>query len=362
MREHELLLRKGAVYLFVLFVMTRVATNAWSLLSDLFVIVVSAMFLSFAIEPGVAWFEKRRVRRGLATGFMLFSSTLCLGGLLVAAGAVLASQAGQLADALPAIVTELIEQINRVAGSNISASSVLADGGLVQRVVNTAQDGLISVGAGALGVFGQLLTTLFLTFYFSADAERIISGVCSLVRPHRQARVREVINTARSKTGSYLATRAVLSGLSATFHTIVFVAIGVPYAVPLGLWVGVVSQVIPVIGTYLAVGLPVVVTLGSGDGLRTALIIVAAATLYQQIENNVLSPRVTRATMSLHPVVGLLSVIVGGRIAGVPGALFAIPVAASISSIVGSYIVRHEVALDGGEVSEAPASGESPGE
>lgn len=343
MREHELLLRKGALYLFALFVMTRVATNAWSMLSDLFILVVSALFLSFAIEPGVSWLEKRRVRRGLATGFMLFSSTLCLGGLLVAAGAVLASQAGQLADALPAIVTDLISQINRVAGSHISADAVLADGGLVQRAVNAAQHSLLSVGAGALGALGQLLTTLFLTFYFSADAERIINGVCSLVRPHRQAEVREVIDTARSKTGSYLATRAVLSGLSAFFHIIVFVAVGVPYAVPLGLWVGVVSQVIPVIGTYLAIGLPVIVTLGSGDGVRTALIVIGLATLYQQIENNALSPRVTRATMSLHPVVGLLSVIVGGRIAGVPGALFAIPVAASISSVVGAYIVRHEV-------------------
>ena len=361
MREHELLLRKGAVYLFALFVLTRVATNAWMLLSDLFIIAISALFLSFAIEPGVAWFEKRRVRRGLATGFMLFSSTLCLGGLLVTAGAVLASQAGELADALPAIVTDLISQINRVAGSNISASSVLSEGGLVQRAVKAAQHGLISVGAGVLGVLGQLLTTLFLTFYFSVDAERIINGVCSLVRPHRQAAVREVINTARSKTGSYLATRAVLSGLSATFHTIVFVAIGVPYAVPLGLWVGVVSQVIPVIGTYLAIGLPVIVTLGSGDGLQIALIVVAAATVYQQLENNVLSPRVTRATMSLHPVVGLLSVIVGGRVAGVPGALFAIPVAASISSVIGAYIVRHEVVEENAEIGDPAAADETAG-
>ena len=65
--------------------------------------------------------------------------------------------------------------------------------------------------------------------------------------------------------------------------------------------------------------------------------------------------------MSLHPVVGLLSVIVGSRVAGVPGALFAIPVAASISSVIGAYIVRHEVVVEDAEISDSTAEDEAAG-
>jgi predicted PurR-regulated permease PerM len=88
------------------------------------------------------------------------------------------------------------------------------------------------------------------------------------------------------------------------------------------------------------------VALGSQGGVRSAALVLVAVTVYQQIENNVLSPRVTRATMKLHPVIGLMSVVVGSRLAGVAGALFAIPLAASIASILGDYVKRHQVVIE----------------
>jgi predicted PurR-regulated permease PerM len=176
--------------------------------------------------------------------------------------------------------------------------------------------------------------------------------------------VRETIDTAREKTGSYLASRAVLAGASTAFHVVALMLIGVPYAVPLGIWVGVVSQVIPVIGTYLACALPLMVALGSPGAVRSALIVLVVVTLYQQIENNILSPRVTRATMKLHPVVGLMSVVIGGRLAGVAGALFAIPFAASLASVLGEYVKRHQVVLETsvGEIETEDASSSASGQ
>ncbi len=343
MDDKERLLRRGALYLVAVVIAAQVVNVWWHVVSDLVINAFAALFLSFAIDPAVSWFERRGARRGLGTMTVMFGVVLTLGGIIAAAGAVIVSQAGELADSLPSLVRDAVAQANRLAGVHIDADRILADGKIGQRTIEAVQEFALSAGSTALQNVGSVLTLLFLTFYFSADQRHIINGVCSLVRPERQAVVRESIDTAREKTGNYLAARAVLAGLSSVFHVVAFMIIGVPYAVPLGLWVGVVSQVIPVIGTYLACALPLMVALGSQGAVRSALFVLVAVTVYQQIENNILSPRVTRATMKLHPVVGLMSIVVGSRLAGVAGALFAIPFAASLASVLGEYVKRHHV-------------------
>jgi predicted PurR-regulated permease PerM len=110
-----------------------------------------------------------------------------------------------------------------------------------------------------------------------------------------------------------------------------------------------------VIGTYLAAALPVAVSLGEMGATR-ALVIVVAVTLYQQLENSVLSPRIVKSTVSLHPVAGLLAVIVGSRLAGVAGALFAIPLAATVAATLDAYVTRHNTAPEESEESEESAT------
>jgi predicted PurR-regulated permease PerM len=346
MDDKERLLRRGALYLVAVVIASQVVGAWWHAVSDLVVNAFAALFLSFAIDPAVSWFERRGARRGIGTIAVLFGVVLTFGGLIAAAGAVIVSQAGDLADSLPSLVRDAVAQANRLTGVNIDAERFLADGRSGQKIIETIQSVAVSAGSTVLQNVGSVLTLLFLTFYFSADQRHIVNGICSFVRPERQAMVRDTINTARDKTGSYLASRAVLAGASTAFHIGALTVIGVPYAVPLGLWVGVVSQVIPVIGTYLACTLPLMVALGSQGAVGSAVAVLAVVTVYQQIENNVLSPRVTRATMKLHPVVGLMSVVIGGRLAGVAGALFAIPFAASLASVLGEYVKRHQVVSD----------------
>jgi predicted PurR-regulated permease PerM len=68
-----------------------------------------------------------------------------------------------------------------------------------------------------------------------------------------------------------------------------------------------------------------------------------AVTVYQQLENNIFSPKITRSRLDIHPVVSLLSVVVGARLAGPAGALFAIPLAATLSALSDAYVKRHDV-------------------
>jgi predicted PurR-regulated permease PerM len=143
------------------------------------------------------------------------------------------------------------------------------------------------------------------------------------------------------KTGGYLYSRALLAGLSAILMTIFLSIIGVPYQVALGLFMGVTSQFIPTVGTYIGGVLPVLIAFldSPTKGLATLVYIV----VYQQVENYFFSPRITAKTMSLHPAVAFGTVIVGASLAGGIGALLALPAAAVMQAIGSTYIRRHEV-------------------
>src|SRR5690606_12949468 len=132
-----------------------------------------------------------------------------------------------------------------------------------------------------------------------ADGPRLRRAICSRLTPERQEQVLHTWELAATKTGGYLYSRALLALLSAIFHWVVFQSVGTAAPIALALWVGTVSQFLPVVGTYIAGVLPVVITFL--DSPFKALVVLIAIVVYQQIENYVLSPRITARTMELHP-------------------------------------------------------------
>jgi predicted PurR-regulated permease PerM len=143
------------------------------------------------------------------------------------------------------------------------------------------------------------------------------------------------------KTGAYLYSRLLLALISGVVTFAVLTALGVPFAVPLAAWVGLVSQFIPTVGTYIAMALPLLVSVVESP--IKALILLVFFVAYQQIENYFLSPRITGKTMELHPAVAFGAAIAGASIAGLIGAFIALPVAAIIQASVSSALDRHDV-------------------
>jgi predicted PurR-regulated permease PerM len=143
------------------------------------------------------------------------------------------------------------------------------------------------------------------------------------------------------KTGAYLYSRLLLAIFSGVATFIVLTILHVPFAVPLAVWMGLVSQFIPTIGTYIAMALPLLVAVVE-DPFK-ALVLLIFFTVYQQIENYLLSPRITARTMELHPALAFGCAIAGASISGIVGALLALPFAAIVQAIGSSYLHRHEV-------------------
>jgi predicted PurR-regulated permease PerM len=118
-------------------------------------------------------------------------------------------------------------------------------------------------------------------------------------------------------------------------------ALGIPFAAPLALWQGLVSQFIPVVGTYIAAAVPLLVALLEDPW--KALWFLIFVIIYQQIENYLLAPRITAKTMQLHPAGAFGAALAGGSISGLLGAFMALPAAAVIQSTISTYLKRHEV-------------------
>ncbi len=316
-----------------------------ALLRSLIWWLITALFLSFALEPAVSWLNQRGIRRGLATFLILFGIMSLAIALVVLMVPVLISELGALFDALPGIVDKVGTFTQKYLGIQLSAASIQtslqnASTDLTSFAKNVAGN-LLGVGGAIVGGIFQLLTIALFTFYLVADGPRFRRTVLSVLPPRYQERVLWTWEVAIDKTGGYLYSRLLLAIFNGLATFVALRVLGVEFALPLAVWEGLVSQFIPTVGTYIAMSLPLLVAV-VGDPVD-ALILLIFFTAYQQIENYILSPRITAHTMQIHPALAFGAAIAGALLGGVVGAFLAIPAAAIIQAVISTLIDRHEV-------------------
>jgi predicted PurR-regulated permease PerM len=337
--------RRIVVIILTAMVLLWVATWAFAAMSGFLFLLLLAWLLSIAMEPVVLWLSERGLRRGAATGLTLGGMLVVVAGLLELFGSVFVAQVSQLSTQLPTVLTSAIDWINRTFHTQFDQGSIESALGLTPERIGELAG---KYGGGLLGVFGSLLAFLFdvltilvFAYYFSADSPRLRQTIGSWL-PQRYQRVFITVWTISvAKTGGYVVSKVVLAAISSVAHAAFFWAIDVPFWLPLGIFAGIVGQFIPTIGTYIGVALPALFALV--DKPINAVWIVAFATVYQQVENYVLTPRISRRTMDIHPAVALGSVIAGAALFGPIGALIGIPVAAVALSVLDTFSKRHEL-------------------
>ena len=317
----------------------------WSKLSGLFVLVAIAAFLALAIEPGVNRLARRGWRRGRATALILFGVMAAFLVFVGAIGTLVGSQIADLLQDSESYIEDTVNTLNDTFGTNLDAQQLIDDfndpDGAIQEFIRDQQDRVVRLSVAALGGLLQLLSVLLFTFYLVSDGPKLRRAICSRLTPERQERVLGAWELAGTKTGGYLYSRALLALLSTIFHWIVFQSLGTAAPLALALWVGVVSQFLPVVGTYLAGVLPVL--LAFLDSPLKAMVVLVAIVVYQQIENYLFSPRITAHTMELHPALAFGAALAGAAVLGAVGAVLALPAAAMAQAIVSEWGDRHQV-------------------
>ena len=322
-----------------------VAVDVWHRISGLVLLLVISLFLALAIEPGVNRLGRHGWSRGRATATIMFGVILAIGVFIGAMGTLIGTQIADLLANSETYISDTVDTINDWFGTEIDAEQVIADfndpNGSVQQFIDSQQDDAIRLSGQVLNGLLAAFSVLLFSYYLVADGPRLRRSICSRLPPDRQARVLSAWELAINKTGGYLYSRLLLSLMSAVFHWAVFAAAGVRSPVALALWVGLVSQFLPVIGTYIAGILPVLITFL--DSPVRALIVLGVIAVYQQLENYLISPKVTARTMELHPAIAFGAALAGLALLGPAGAVLALPTAAMAQALISEWGARHDV-------------------
>ena len=321
-------------------------------LRSLLVMLLVSLFLSFAMEPAVQWLNRRGWRRGSATAVVFAGVFVASIAVVAAIVPLVVAQVRDLIESVPTTLEEINAVLARVpfvdfqveTSGDLEAEVMRLSrdfGDEIRNAVLGAAGNVVSVGRTVLGALFQGLTILLVTFYLVADGPRLRRALAAPFPPARQREILTIWEVAVDKTGGYIYSRLLLAAVAAIATTLFLLVVGVPYPLPLGLWVGVTGAFVPVVGTYLG-GLLAVLVAALGQPLD-ALWVVLFIVVYQQLDNYLLAPRLQSRTMDVHPGVAFVSVLVGGTLLGAVGALLALPATAIGQALLSTYLHRHQV-------------------
>ncbi|WP_340375528.1 AI-2E family transporter [Streptomyces sp. SS7] len=306
--------------------------------------ILIAFFLALAVEPAVSRMAARGMRRGFATFLVFFGLLIMVAGFFTLLGSMLAGQIIKMIEGFPQYLDSVINWVNTTFHTDLRRVDIqegLLHSDWLRRYAQNSAAGVLDVSTQVLGGLFRLLTIALFSFYFAADGPRLRRALCSVLPPAKQAEVLRAWEIAVAKTGGYLYSRGLMALISGVAHYVLLEALGIPYAPVLAVWVGVVSQFIPTIGTYLAGALPMLIAFTVSP--LYALWVLVFVVVYQQFENYMLQPKLTSKTVDIHPAVAFGSVIAGTALLGAIGALIAIPAVATLQAFLGAYVKRYDV-------------------
>ncbi|MGN6635667.1 MAG: AI-2E family transporter [Oryzihumus sp.] len=315
--------------------------NAFLQLTQVFTLLLVALFLTLALNPVVEWLVRRGLRRALAVTVVF----LGLAGVFVAVGFLVvppvAEQGGALAQSAPdylnsllnnKVVKDLDSHYHVVQSFQHEFQKRVTDSNFMGQVFG----GVLGAGRAVLTGFFAFFTVLILTLYFLASLPQIKHAAYAMVPASRRPRFISLSEEIMRRVGSYAIGQVAVAAVNALCSWIMMSIVGIPYPAVLAVAVGLLGLV-PLVGASL--GAAVVCTVAFFDEPKKAVIALVYYVVYQQIENYVVAPRIMQRTVSVPGAITIIAALVGGTLLGMLGALLAIPVAA------GMLLIYEEVLL-----------------
>jgi predicted PurR-regulated permease PerM len=304
--------------------------------------ILIALFLALALNPGVNWLQRHGIRRrGFAVATAYFAALLFLVGLSATFVPTLVDQVRDFVDALPGYVHDVTHGRGRLGFLETKYH-------IVEKVRKAVREGgatrvlglsgfVVSVTKGVITAVIATITIAFMTFFMLLEGPGWIERFYGLLPEESQPRWRKVGFDIYRTVGGYVTGNLLISLIAGVSTTIVLLIMGVPYSVALGLVVAILD-LIPLAGATLAAILVGVVAFL--HSIPAGIVVVTFFIVYQQIENHLLQPVVYGRTVQLSPLAVLIAVLIGAELAGIIGALAAIPVAGAIQVVLVDWF-RH---------------------
>ncbi|MBC8479989.1 MAG: AI-2E family transporter [Actinobacteria bacterium] len=307
------------------------------LIFDLFVAIVLA-----ALAEPVVYRLSKKFGRKISALIAVFVILFVIFGIIFSLVPIMVQEIYFLSTQLPTYLDNILEYINS-EGFSISNQSLDLEtqfGTFIKSYGETVGETVVFAGQGVLSALGHFFIIFFFSFYLISEGEHWRESLKNSISSRYSNLIDQVWTIGVSKAGGFIVARVILGILASVVFTVSFLIIGLPSPVALGIAAGVLSQLIPVIGTFLGGIVPVLasVSLGANYVLYTLLVL----SIYQLLENYFISPKITQSTMEIHPAVAVFSTIFGAYTVGAVGAILALPVAATIQGVVGTVIENNK--------------------
>ena len=318
-----------------------VLMRALASVSQIFVLILIALFLATGLNPAVEALRKRNMSRSTAVTVIFSSVILFVIFFALVVVPPVISQGTNLIENAPQLLQDLmknetINQLNTQFGLidtlQEKLKTITSDGTLLISTFG----GVIGVGKSVLSGFFTALTILVLTLYFITSLPQAVNLGLSLVPASRRDRVGVLTNAIIARVGAFVGSQILIAAMAAVFVVILATVLGMPSPFAIGMIV-LVAALIPLIGHFLGGGIVTLIALT--QSVAIGAIAFVAYIVYVQIENYVVTPRIMKRTLAVPGAVTIISALIGSSLLGLVGGLLAVPVAASIILILDEVVI-----------------------
>jgi predicted PurR-regulated permease PerM len=323
--EYGVVAALGVLVVFIGYMAVRVVLN-------ILVQVLIAVFIAISLDPAVRWMIARRVKRGQAVAVILLFALVVLAGLLWLVLPPLIHQAPSLASDFPGYLNRLRERSPSLQHleDRFNLQEKVSD--YAKQLPGKLGGQAISFGRRFLGALVSTLLVIVLTIYFMADLPRLRRTLVRLFPKRHRPSVNHAVNVVIDKVGAYMIGNLIISVFAGVATFIACLALQIPFALPLAVFVAL-TDLLPMVGATLGAAVTVIVGLATTNLWPNTILLALFFLVYQQLENYLIAPRVLRNSVQMSAVGVLLAALIGGSVLGLIGALMAIPVAAAVKTI-----------------------------
>ena len=308
--------------------------------SQVFVLIIISLFLAMGLNPAVDYLQSRKLKRGASVGVVVVVALLVIILFALVVIPPVFSQANDLIDSAPQLIDSLknnrtIAELNNQYGviDTLQAKfeSWVTDG----KILTGAFGGVVGVGRTVLSGAFSTLTVLVLTLYFLSSLPSVTKIFYRLAPASRRERVSKIGDAIISRVGAFVGSQVLIAALAAIFVFLLSLGLNLPYAAALGMVILFVA-LIPLVGHFI--GASIVILVALTESPTKALLSLILYTLYVQIENYIITPRIMKRSLSIPGLVTILAALLGTSLLGLVGGLLAVPIAAAVLLIMDEVV------------------------
>ncbi len=327
------LLNRAFLYVLIIAFSVLIFIRVKSLIFDLFVAVVLA-----ALAEPVVYRLTKKISRQSAALVAVSLILLVIGATLFSIIPIMVQEIYFLSSQMPTYFDNFINYLN-VEGFAVSSQSLDLESqfnSLIKDYGSTVGSSVVFAGQGLLRTLGHIFIIFFFTYYLISEGDGWRVKLKESLPSNVSSSIDQVWRIGVSKAGGFIVAKVILGVLASIVLSVSFLLIGLPSPIALGVAAGILSQLIPVVGTFLGGLVPFIASISLGTNAMIATVVVLLA--YQIIENYFISPRVTKSTMEIHPAIAVFSTLFGAYTLGGVGAILALPVAATVQGVIGTIL------------------------